>query len=332
MNKIINGKSEDKLKEIDDNSVDLICTDPPYALVSGQYQGDGEHKKGFMSKEWDAQLPSIESCQECYRVLKPGAFMFWMSSPRQDVLSHMIIRLADVGFRTDFTSLYWVYAQGVPKAHNVGKSLESKSHEKANELKGTYAGYQPKPAVEIIIVVSKPIVEKTHTKQAIANGKGVTWLDDVRIPAEDYEEGRFPSNLVVSNQEDGFAKFFSLDLWWKDKSKDLPDEIKESLPCIPVPKASPSEKNQGCEDMKTVRECRWNNAGVWQNLETEQYGNVHPTVKPLDLMSYLIMLGSDKEDVILDPFVGSGTTCMAAFLLGRKYIGIEIDETHYKIA
>ena len=40
--------------------------------------------------------------------------------------------------------------------------------------------------------------------------------------------------------------------------------------------------------------------------------NVHPTVKPIELMSYLITLGSRENDVVVDPFVGSGTTCIAA--------------------
>jgi len=58
----------------------------------------------------------------------------------------------------------------------------------------------------------------------------------------------------------------------------------------------------------------------------------HPTQKPLKLMELLIKYLSNKGDVVLDPFCGSGTTCVAAKKLGRKYIGIEIDEKYYKIA
>jgi hypothetical protein len=47
------------------------------------------------------------------------------------------------------------------------------------------AGFQPKPAVEVIIVAMKPLKEKTFTEQAESNGKGVTWLDDCRIPNAD---------------------------------------------------------------------------------------------------------------------------------------------------
>ena len=61
-------------------------------------------------------------------------------------------------------------------------------------------------------------------------------------------------------------------------------------------------------------------------------GNFHPTVKPIELMSYLVTLGSRKDDLVVDPFVGSGTTCIAAKLLGRNYMGVEKDEDYAMIA
>jgi site-specific DNA-methyltransferase (adenine-specific) len=60
--------------------------------------------------------------------------------------------------------------------------------------------------------------------------------------------------------------------------------------------------------------------------------NYHPTVKPISLMSYLVTLGSREGDLVLDPFVGSGTTCIAAKLLSRKYIGMEMDDEYVVIA
>ena len=49
-------------------------------------------------------------------------------------------------------------------------------------------------------------------------------------------------------------------------------------------------------------------------------------------MSYLVTLGSREDDLVLDPFVGSGTTCIAAKLLDRKYIGMEMDDGYVVIA
>ena len=59
--------------------------------------------------------------------------------------------------------------------------------------------------------------------------------------------------------------------------------------------------------------------------------NIHPNVKPLTLMNYLVTLGSRKGDVVLDPFMGSGTTPLCVSL-ERKYIGIDNEQDYYEIA
>ena len=84
MDKLIHGDSAEELKKLEDNSVDLVCTDPPYGY-------------SFMGKNWDKAVPSIEIWKECLRVLKPGGFAFVMSAPRQDVLSQMIVRIDEAG-------------------------------------------------------------------------------------------------------------------------------------------------------------------------------------------------------------------------------------------
>jgi len=65
-------------------------------------------------------------------------------------------------------------------------------------------------------------------------------------------------------------------------------------------------------------------------VDKKDYG--HPTIKPLNLIKRLIRNSSNENDVVLDPFLGSGTTIAACINLNRQYIGIEIDETYYKIA
>jgi len=85
--------------------------------------------------------------------------------------------------------------------------------------------------------------------------------------------------------------------------------MNNTLPFIICPKASKSEKTA-----KGKIECK------------------HPTVKPLKLMSYLITLGSREGDTVLDPFMGSGTTGVAAKQLNRKFIGIEKQPDYIEIA
>lgn len=61
-------------------------------------------------------------------------------------------------------------------------------------------------------------------------------------------------------------------------------------------------------------------------------GNTHPTVKPLSLMRYLIRLVTRKGGLVLDPFMGSGTTGVAAVEEGMRFVGIERDEHYMEIA
>lgn len=272
-----NGDCLDVLAKLSDASVDCIVTDPPYGLTSvdPKTPGGGKGSSGFMGKDWDKDVPPVKVWRECSRVLKPGAFAFILCSPRQDCLAKMIIRLEEAGFVTGFTSIYWVYASGFPKAQNLSKAADKRAGSKrktvgeytmprdstapgkipsqqvtgygdyggggigrpitapatdeAKRLEGSYAGFQPKPAIEPVLVVMKPIEQKTYLDQALDNGKGCTWLDDCRIPIKpndtsredknphtsggfiggyggatkthEYQpgEGRFPANLVVSD-------------------------------------------------------------------------------------------------------------------------------------
>lgn len=59
---------------------------------------------------------------------------------------------------------------------------------------------------------------------------------------------------------------------------------------------------------------------------------LHPTIKPLNIIKNLIINSSNEGDIVLDPFLGSGTTAVASKELGRNYIGFEINDDYYRIA
>lgn len=61
-------------------------------------------------------------------------------------------------------------------------------------------------------------------------------------------------------------------------------------------------------------------------------GTLHPTQKPVELMRYLIRTYTNHGDTVLDPCMGSGTTCLAAKMEGRRYIGIEREQKYFEIA
>ena len=85
LDRIILGDCSEVLRRFPENSIDLVVTDPPYGL-------------SFMGKDWDKSLPPRAAFEEMYRVLKPGALCFVMSSPRQDLMWRMMKLLEDAGF------------------------------------------------------------------------------------------------------------------------------------------------------------------------------------------------------------------------------------------
>jgi len=403
------------MKDFPTESIDCVVTDPPYGL-------------SFMGKEWDKALPDQEAFKQMFRVLKPGALAFVMSSPRQDVLWRMLKMLEECGFQLKQSFISWIYKTGFPKAYDVSKGIDIKFIREAfqkehgrkptkKELKKLLRekrkvvgkgecgyqvdisksrkeqGYRPnltkttreyditepafdlakkwngwksitglKPAFECILMVNKPLSEKTIVDNVLKYGTGAINVDACRIPFENKEDkptvqstpdlrdvgkkvkkkigidklnfnvisnakriqyqsntqGRFPANFLVSNRVLGCFKYFDLDAWAKHYG------------FLDVPKASKSERNKGVENLD-IPEYRWNKGGVCQQIKGTK-GNYHPTVKPIKLMAYLIELGCPKDGIVLDPFVGSGTTCIAAKQLNRKWIGIELNPGYAKIA
>lgn len=95
---------------------------------------------------------------------------------------------------------------------------------------------------------------------------------------------------------------------------------------------------KNCEYILFLRKgkAKWIN-DIGGSKTVHQFNNIignkqHPTEKPVDLLKFYISNSSNKNDIILDPFAGSGSTLIACKELNRQYIGYEIDEKYYNIA
>ena len=130
---VINQSCLDALKDIPDNSIDSIVTDPPYGLNSNDYVAEtvakwiaGERDfipngKGFMGKSWDAFVPPPAVWDECLRVLKPGGHLLAFFGSRTQDIGALSIRLAGFEIRD---SIAWLYGSGFPKSHNMSKAID----------------------------------------------------------------------------------------------------------------------------------------------------------------------------------------------------------------
>lgn len=124
------------LREIDDDSIDVIITDPPYGLsntdpahvveaitqwVSGNREFVPHKKGGFMGKEWDSFVPPPAVWDECLRILKPGGHVLTFAGTRTMDLMTLGLRLAGFDIRD---SLAWLYGSGFPKSLDVSKAID----------------------------------------------------------------------------------------------------------------------------------------------------------------------------------------------------------------
>ncbi len=102
-----------------------------------------------------------------------------------------------------------------------------------------------------------------------------------------------------------------------------------------IPKANRAERNAGLEDLEE-QPILWSSGtkspGTFQSPGTKRAArNHHPTIKPLALMEHLVRLVTPPGGVCLDPFLGSGTTAVAAVAIGRQCVGIEREADYLPI-
>jgi len=168
-------------------------------------------------------------------------------------------------------------------------------------------------------------------------------------------EGRFPANLIHDNSEEVrecFPETGKSRSGGKGKPLLLGEGLKDETTIqerggyddndgnasrffksiIYQAKASKSERNKGCEELEEKVGIRTNAPRENEDIKTPTRTNNHPTVKPISLMRYLCRLVTPKGGTVLDPFMGSGSTGIAAKLEGFNFIGIEIDPEYVSIA
>jgi len=135
------------------------------------------------------------------------------------------------------------------------------------------------------------------------------------------ENGRYPSNVVFGERA---AEQLDRDVGELDAGAHTTVSESESVNCYG------DKKYDGTPEVRTETESggpsRYfytSKASKAERTENGSIDNSHPTVKPQDLMEWLVKLVTREGQIVIDPFCGSGTTCKAAKTLNREFIGIE---------
>jgi site-specific DNA-methyltransferase (adenine-specific) len=274
-----------------------------------------------------------------YAAMKPGAHLLAFGGSR--TYHRLACAVENAGFEIR-DQIMWIYGNGFPKSLDVSKALDKKAGRKreivgpsgrhgggANKSIPDYKRYGEsgdwrtapatdsakewegwgtalKPAHEPIVVARKPVIG-TVAENVLIYGTGALNIDGCRIP------------------------------------------ILESLPRYTPSKSGLGKKGiygQSSREQGANSPTRYNDKGRWPanvihdglnegwcryfycpkaTTEDRGEGNHHPTVKPSALMRYLCRLVTPPGGIVLDPFMGSGSTGKAALLEGFRFVGIESD-------
>jgi site-specific DNA-methyltransferase (adenine-specific) len=317
------------MREMESGSVDAVVTDPPYGLR-------------FMGKEWDHGIPGIPFWTEALRVAKPGAHLLAFGGTR--TFHRLTCAIEDAGWEIR-DCLMWLYGSGFPKSHN---------------LDGEHDGWGTalKPAWEPIIMARKPLIG-TVAANVAQYGTGALNVDGCRVEAigRPAIESKSEDSLnTFGNGLNGSCSIGSTDLgrWPANVVHDGSEEVVERFP-VDESKATKPRPFSRTVDYKGLSE----NGGAFAiksghvpsmvdrgdsgsasrffycakaSRSERGEGNNHPTVKPVALMQWLCRLVTPPAGVILDPFMGSGSTGIAADREGFSFIGFDLSPEYVEIA
>ena len=306
---LLDGDVFDVLPTLPDRSIDAIVTDPPYGI-------------GFHDETWDR--PKLNTtgtaktvsgpgeqferwttgwATECLRVLKPGGYLLAFGSPR--TVHRLTSGVEDAGFEIR-DSLVWLYGKGVPKGNlRDGRSATLK------------------PGHEPIVLARAPLDGNTDHNET-AWGTGRLGIDETRIPDDAGGLARWPSDIALTHARScaptRCARSCPAGVLDRSRPVSRPSRF------YYCPKPSARERETGCDSLPAKT------APVYAGKRSRPRRNIHPTVKPVELMGWLVRLVCPPGGIVMDPFTGSGSTGVATIGAGRRFLGVEREPDYARIA
>lgn len=358
---IHNGDCFEVIKDIDDNSVESVITDSPYGISFMEEWDDFTPKK---YQEW-----CEEWSKECKRVLKPGGYLLAFSSKRTH--HRLFTGVEDAGYKIKDT-LTWHYGSGFPKGQELKKSIERWSDKNGDNWSGWNTQLKPSTEFIVLAQkpISEDAIYKNVLKHGtgalnIDRCRVPTSNDEHKQNHPDergdsvntnfqsggnsnIEDGRYPSNLLLSDtgqkildditdsdeqtekRKQSDVNSSDSEITHKDKTGSLWN--KQDYDGGLRQYGDGGGKSRYFPKFSEPRFCYEAKASKSERTHGGNIDNDHPTVKPVDLMRWLVRLVTKQNQTVLDIFMGSGTTGIACIRENRNFIGIEKDEEYYNIS
>ena len=353
-----------------DNSVDSVVTDPPYGLsfMAKKWDYDvpsvdvwreclrvlkpGGHLLAFAGTRTQHRMAvNIEDAG--FEIRDMIAWVYGSGFPKSLDVSKAIDKAAGVAVGADG---YVPNGRNNTHGKGWGGGQKTQQPEAKTEAAKQWQGWGTalKPALEPITVARKPF-KGTVADSVQQYGTGAINVDGCRVGNGHDRTSGGDSGSKPGLYEDGFhneRQARPTGGRWPanlihDGSEEVTDLLGSAARYFYCPKASKRDRDEGLDGFNEI-EVRGGGGRVHdgyddttQNLKeaARKYGavksakrNVHPTVKPTDLMRYLCRLVTPPGGIVLDPFMGSGSTGKAARLEGFDFIGIEREPEYVEIA
>lgn len=320
--------------------------------------------QGFMGRTWDGGDVAFrpDTWISVLRVLKPGAHMLAFGAPKN--FHRLACAIEDAGFEIR-DCIMWMFGSGFPKSHDTAQSIEKlltigkarrpdrdlgglSRHRFSGDIEGGLIantggkvelttpqaqlwegwGTALKPAYEPIIMARKPLGERTIAKNVLIHGTGGININDCRVgytgendddlAAFGSPNGRWPANVIHDGSEEVIAAF--------PQSAGALADVKGTEPSTPFG-AVYGTINRAGSGMR-ARKDTGSAARFFYSAKAkseDRIGSKHPTVKPIELMRYLVRLVTPKGGIVIDPFAGTGTLGEAAYIEGASSVLIEAE-------
>jgi DNA modification methylase len=359
MRKLMHPRESEAAKAIVSDNPNINGRHRSPALSPSQidYDYSAAGLRGF--QDWSEQW-----AREVFRVLKPGAYIVVCCAPRS--YHRMACGIEDAGFviRDKFS---WLFGSGFPKNYDLGEGKGTAlkpAHEPIalawkpfkGSIKGCYATHGT-AALNIDACRVAGDVPSTSRGNSFGRMNDDGWQESV-TEFQPNDLGRWPANVLLDEEAaamldeqtgelvsgggrktpDGkLHGFMDPRASARHDDRVYDSDFGGASRFYYVAKPSREERDMGCHDLAPRQRDDSRKAGNPggdnpRNRGLQPRGNSHPTVKPVELMRWLVRLVTPPSGTVLDPFMGSGSTGMACRYEGRPFIGIEREAEYVEIA
>ena len=297
------------LSPLSDSSVDALITDPPYGI-------------SYQNHAWDKALPQRQIWEDSLRVLKSGSFGLVFSSVR--LMHRLMVDLEDSGFIIKDV-LFWAYLNGMPKSRDVALDIDKELGVESNII-GKYdyvQGYKKGGAENYYSDNERLKYEPSSDLGIKYKGAGLGLkpaYEPIILVQKPIEKGLTVAQNMIK---------YGTGALNMEQTRIPYAEGEGKVGHNPHPNGRVSANILRTDELQDGYDKFFAVPKVRQNADSF---NHHPTLKPVELMQHIVKLLSFENQIILDPFMGSGSTGVACLRLSRKFVGFELEQQYFDIS